>query len=33
MRGKDRQAPTCADDYDITLLPLDGLVPEVIDGV
>ena len=30
--GKDR-IPACADDYDITLLPLDGLVPEVIDGV
>ncbi len=30
--GKAR-IPTCVDDYEITLLPLDGLVPEVIDGV
>lgn len=30
---EEGKVPTCANDYEITLLPLNGLVPEVIDGV
>jgi CRISPR-associated protein Csd2 len=30
---KEKVSPSCVEDYEITLEPLDGLVPEVIDGL
>lgn len=29
----DEKLPSCLDDYEITLEPLDGLTPEIIDGI